>query len=616
MLGPCRLPYSLIDNNNNKLDNGYILSPRDLCGLDYLPFLIKSGVTSFKIEGRMKTPEYVATVTRIYRKYMDLAISDEQYIVDEKDKKDLLQVFNRGLSSYGHLSDEPNKNLIYKNKPSNMGLPLGIVEKYDKNKGYITLNLKEELQIGDTISLEHESGTYTVSELMQNKHNINIGKINQKVTIGRMKGNISLKDNIYKISSKELNTFALSSINTENRKIHLNAEITIMKNKPLSILVTTANDIDLYKNLKIEYTINEFPVDAQKRPLSEETVIEKISKTGNTPFEFNKITVNIDNNVFIPKLSLLNELRRGALEEVEKYVETKIKRISNTQTSTLIKENIEIRNNKFPKISVLLNILNLDYDYSKLENIDNLYIPLKYFINKKYSNALEILSSKFNTYIYLPTIIKTNFSNFIFNNIEIAIKKYKIKGFVLSNISNFVFIEKLSENTLSNFDLIANYTFNIFNNETINRLKEMNIKKYTISPELDKSAILSLKSNISSELIVYGNVPLMTTNYCLLGKTNKCYPNCDMKCKNDTSYYLKDRINMNFEIIPDNLQTITTIYNSKILSISPNDFCIDFARIDILHEDINKINTIINTVKSNKRFEGKDFTNGNLNRII
>ena len=83
---------------------------------------------------------------------------------------------------------------------------------------------------------------------------------------------------------------------------------------------------------------------------------------------------------------------------------------------------------------------------------------------------------------------------------------------------------------------------------------------------------------------------------------------------------------MNFEILPDNHQGVTTMFNSKITFIKPNDFNINSARIDILHEHIHKsdedhkkiseINNIINTVKSNNRFEGKDFTNGNLNREI
>ena len=129
---PCRLPYELVQNGNETIDKGFLLSTKDLCGLDYIPFLINAGVTSFKIEGRMKTPEYVATVTRIYRKYIDLALSGNPYVIDEKDKKDLLQVFNRGLSSNGHLDKEPNKNLIYPIKPNNMGLPLGIIKKYNK----------------------------------------------------------------------------------------------------------------------------------------------------------------------------------------------------------------------------------------------------------------------------------------------------------------------------------------------------------------------------------------------------------------------------------------------------------------------------------------------------
>lgn len=88
------------------------------------------------------------------------------------------------------------------------------------------------------------------------------------------------------------------------------------------------------------------------------------------------------------------------------------------------------------------------------------------------------------------------------------------------------------------------------------------------------------------------------------------------RCQNENSYYLKDRLNMLFPILPDNIQTVTTLFNSKITSISYQDFDIDFARIDILEENISKINSIVQTVKSGKRLEGKDYTNGNLNREI
>ena len=109
----------------------------------------------------------------------------------------------------------------------------------------------------------------------------------------------------------------------------------------------------------------------------------------------------------------------------------------------------------------------------------------------------------------------------------------------------------------------------------------------------------------------------MTSSYCLLGKTNKCYPECTQKCKSNNNYYLKDRMNFLFRIIPDNIQTITTIYNSKINSISPNELNnVSNFRIDILDESIEEINNIINTVKEEKRLEGKNYTNGNLNRTV
>ena len=119
-----------------------------------------------------------------------------------------------------------------------------------------------------------------------------------------------------------------------------------------------------------------------------------------------------------------------------------------------------------------------------------------------------------------------------------------------------------------------------------------------------------------NELIVYGNIHVMTMNYCVLGKSNKCYTDCKRLCNSNNKYFLKDRMGFLFRVVPDNLQTISTIYNSKITSINFDEFNIDFVRIDILDENVNEINNIIRTVKDSKRFEGKNFTNGNLKREI
>lgn len=623
---PCRLPYDLLENNK-KIDSGYLLSPRDLCGIEYIPNLIDCGVHSLKIEGRMKSPEYVATVTKIYRKYIDLALSDKPYAVCPEDKKELLQVFNRGMSGAGHLDNTPNQNLIYPQKPNNMGLFLGIVQNYTKGK-YITVKLKEQINIGDTIALENESGSYTISELMRNEANIKQGEIGETVVLGRMKGRINPGEKIYKMSSKSQITSAKESFKGEHKKILLNCNVKIKKGENLSINITSASNLLLYKNLNISCTINANPINAKNYPLTKEKVIEQISKTSSTQFSFKKIVVELDENVFLPKLSSLNELRRAALEKVEFYALSHIKRTSpiiktpkelinlNKNSSLFNLPFTNYKNSSNRKISILLNILNLDFDYSNLENIDNIYIPLKYFSNRKYEKVLKLLSTKFNVYIYLPTIIKANYRNLILEYINNSIEKYNIQGFVFSNISNLLLLKELF--TQKKFKFVANYTFNIFNFVSIKELKNLGLNSFTLSPELDKKSLTDLcNSNIlEKELIVYGNTPIMNMNYCLLGKSNKCYPDCLSKCTTSNKYYLKDRLNMNFRIIPDNIQTVTTLYNSKTTSINYLDFPVNTLRIDVLDENISEINSIVDTIKKGKKLEGKQFTNGNLNKKV
>ena len=469
---------------------------------------------------------------------------------------------------------------------------------------------------------------------MENSKNITDTKIGQTVTIGRMKGNINLGAKIYKMTSKELFSEAKESLSGEHRKIGLEASVRIKFGKPISIKITSSKKNGIYKDLYVNVLSDFIPQDkAKSKPITFATIVEQLSKTGNTPYDFNKITVDLDDNVFIPKLSIINELRRCALAEVEKFAISKISRkpkdlqsiLEKTKDEKLLDSMRTYAKEKIPspkeykiKTSLLLNTLNLDYDYSKLQQVDKLYIPLKYFTNKKYEQILKILSKKSDMFIYMPTIVKGNYKNLFYANVTSAIEKFDIKGFVISNICNIKLLSKLFQNIEKNYRLISNYTFNVFNKYTVLELKKLGVSTFTISPELDKETILDLCSYnyLQKELIVYGKTPVLNMNYCLLGESDKCYPECLARCTNSNKYYLKDRLNLKFRIVPDNIQTVTTIYNSKTTSISPKDFDINFARIDILDEKISEINKIIDTVKKGNKFEGKDFTSGNLNRTI
>ena len=598
---PCRLPYELYEENvsgkSSLLDKGYLLSPRDNCGISFLPEFMKLGINSLKIEGRMKTPTYVGTVTRIYRKYIDLVsnnikldsktlknmisenLTKKNKDTNLSDLEELAQVFNRGNFSTGHLNPYANKELIFKEKPNNMGIYIGTISHINENKGHLTLKLEEALSIGDKISINNEN--YTISELMINNKNFDTISKGSTVKIGRMKGKISVGSKIYRIESQKLNKFISPTFKEEKnfKKIPLNGKVVIKENMPISLRVWS--NLGYYKNLECEVSLPDIPTSALNKPLSKEKVLEQICKTGNTEFEFSNLDIDLGKNLFV-QMSSLNSLRRDALQSLEKLVmEKNTHNLENINLNPLTK--IKKEQNSNPKISLLLNILDLNLDYCTLKNIDRIYIPLKYF-NKKYFSALSKITDNFNTYIYMPHIIKHNI------NLDSIIATFKIKGFVISHISQLAFVEKY------NLDLIGNFNLNIYNNYSVNELKNLGFITHTFSPELNRNEIASMCefSAIDSELIVYGKLPVMTNNYCYIGHTNKCYKECDKKCLSDNKFYLKDRMNFEFRVICDN--SISTIYNSKTLSIKPN-ITVNSVRIDILDESLSQIQNIIDTVK-------------------
>ncbi len=619
---PCRLPYELLDSKENKISSGFLLSPRDLCSLDYLPTLVRLGIDCFKIEGRMKTPTYVATVTRIYRKYIDfilehLDLSDAEIInlihkelektneaTGLSDKEELLQSFNRGGFSDGHFPDKENKNLVFKEKSNNEGIYLGKVFRFNNNKGHISFELQNSLSIGDKIKVGND--LYTVSELMIENKNFKTLDKGKRVTIGRMKGDIKNNSPIYRMESKALNDSIAPTFSSEKefKKLPLDAEIRIVEGKPVKLNVRGLTGF--YEGLEVSITSEFIPEKAINAPLTEEKITSMLSKTGSTQFEFRNIKTELGEGLFIPKVSTINDMRRTALSKLEGMV---LEKYSHNLSPILPELPDNIKTKTEPKLAILLNIINLNYNYLNLENIDSFYIPYRYFISEKYKELLKAISQKFNTYIYMPPVIKDNISkNNLEENIKNIILNFAIKGAVLSHISQ---IKIFKDFTL---ELIANYNFNIFNTYSANELKEKGFTRFIPSLELNKNELKSLldKATINTEAIVYGKTPLMTNNYCYLGQSNKCYKDCDRKCMLNEKYELKDRLGFKFRILPDNTCTLTTIFNSKTTSITFEDLKLDYTRIDILDESYEEIKNIISTVKAGKRFDGKDFTNGKI----
>lgn len=431
-----------------------------------------------------------------------------------------------------------------------------------------------------------------------------------------MKGKIKYGSNVFKIASKELSSKALNSYNNcENIKIPLKCSIDIHQNEPVKINICTINTIDSFYN-DINFTISSdiIPEKSINSPITEERIIKQITKTSNTPYEFRKLHVNLDNNLYTPHISELNQLRRNCIEKLENIIRNKY---CNNDSSKIPDASITMQekpstNTGKKSISILLNTINLNFNYLLLKNVQNIYIPLKYFINKDYLSILKNISSNFNVYIYMPVVMRKNYTSLFKNNINNILSSFNIKGFVISNISNLILLKDYTKN----YKLIGNYTLNLFNNLTKKELTDLHVETFTFSPELNKNDLINFGNNNNCEIIVYGNTPIMNMNYCLLGKTNHCFSNCMHKCNSNNKFYIKDRLGFEFRVLQDTIETVTTIYNSKTTFIDTLNINCKCFRVDILDEDIDLINNITSAIINGNKIEGKNFTNGNFNRLV
>lgn len=576
---PCRLPYKLFEEDK-ELSSGYLLSPKDLSTIELLKEL--PNIKSLKIEGRMKSPEYVATVVKTYRKYLDIALSSSNFNVQKEDKENLKQIFNRGGFTTAYLKNKQGKDMMCYEKPKNWGVYIGKVIAYDGKK-YITLNDTSNIHIGDGIEVWNnslESPSTIVSEIVGNK-------------IGRISGNIKPGNLVYKTLDKQLNKEAKESYSRGFKKhSNINLEIKINTTSPISIKV---NDY--------VYISEIIPEIATTSAITKETIINQFSKTGNTPFNVANIDVELSENIFLP-ISIINKLRRDALDAYQNYIlKDTEKEIEKVQLSPLPRlENIT------NKLEVSVFFRKISEEYSQIRDVDNFYFTLK--DAAKHIDILEKFNGK--KYVVLPTITKNNYVLLLKNNIQKLAKI--VDGFIVSNLGQLAFFDGI------NTELKANYTFNIFNSYTINLLKKYNFSTVTLSPELSMKQINSLNSsNLKTECIVYGKTCVMTSEYCPVGSIKGGLTNtskCSMPCTKNKRYYLQDRMNIKFEVVPDNVECQCTIYNNKITSVSAKDLNISSIRIDISDESLDEINNIVAIHKSGNKLQGNEYTNGHFNRPV
>lgn len=570
---PCRQRYELIDVYTGEVVNSngdYLLSPRDLNAIEEIDKVIDAGVHSLKIEGRMKRPEYVATVIDGYRKTIDEYLATNKLNVSDETINDLYTIFNRKFTK-GLLLGDVGKDMMNSQLPNNQGLYVGTVVDYNKKAKRLKIKLANTLKKGDGINL----GGGTIGRIIKNGNIETIGYKGETIELDFV-GEARKGQIVFKTSDSELMDRVQATFTQDKEFVKniIDAKITIkLGQKPILTLK------DRHSN---EATIegDKIVEEAMKVALSKEKVETQLRKLGNTPYELDLLEIELDDNVSLP-ISLLNQMRRDCIELLDKErVSIKNRKYKNK----IVKyKPVQYNRNKQQEISV--KVKNLEQLESALEcGLDRIYYEDTNTIDKGMSLAM-----KYNKKVIYsaPRIIRNKEYNHL--------AKANNAGVESVQVGNYGSIDYFKDKKLN-----IDYYLNAFNSETINYYKEIGADTLCISQELNINEIKeTIKyTDINIESVVYGYTPLMITEYCPMGViVRDCKKDKRVaKCK-ESIYALRNSKGDEFRVSQD-IFCRSTIYNSNVTCMLDNlyelhEIGINVLRLDFTLEDKDTVKEVI-----------------------
>lgn len=539
----CRLPYSLY-KDIDKVSEGYLMSPKDVETLEILPQLIEAGINSFKIEGRMKNPEYVAGVTSIYRKYIDLYFEDpENYKVDKNDLKILLQLFNRGGFTNGYFITPSGSEMMSVERPKAWGLKTGIVDVYDPKYGRVSIRTREPLVPGDGIEIWTKDEPHVGCGISKPS------RAGEVISV-MVKGDIAKNDVVYKTYDKALMDTMKKSYEKDTRKTDICAKLSVKEGVPVNLKLW----LEKGTSISVEGPV---PVTAEKRPVTEEILVKQISKMGSTPFELKKLDVILDDGLYID-IKALNELRRNACDKLAEKIMSKTKHaepdfVAFPETSVSgvkMNKKLTVKVKNKGQFNAVASCDSVDTIY--FEFCDELEDNLDYIINKAHDNGIKLFAA-------FPRIYREKTEE-IYKDFVSKLSNSMIDGFLVTSVGQFDMVKEFGKETA------IDYNMNVFNNEGVEFYKHRGADRITMSVELNVKE-LNTAADDDCETVVYGYLPLMTTVQCPIGnyaggKTAGIY------CKerfSESRYVIKDRKDVAFPLLPDCTQCVCQVLNSKPL---------------------------------------------------
>lgn len=571
---PCRLPYTLVDANNNEVLTGadvgeYLLSPRDLNTLDLIPEFIEAGVKSFKIEGRMKRPEYVAIVVDTYRRAINSCLaSPGNYMIGEQDMKDLAQIFNRDFTT-AYLKGKQGHLMMSDRRPNNRGVRVGRVMQYDGRNKTVTIKLDEPLSQNDIVDFWVKVGgrvSSTVTKLWVDGQETSYAPARTEVVIP-LSSPVKTNDRVFKVFDAKLMDRARGFFDNSKpvSRIPISAEVKVAAGQPMIISVC---DADGYKSQVSTEFIAE---PALKRPLTADIITKQIDRLGNTMFKLASITCEIEGEVMVP-LSEINDGRRRVIEELEEARLAKYRRPSLSQHDRLNLSTSRPNINKPVKPYLVLNVDSVEKAISCLENGADVIMfggdsyEHKPITGDDYKRVVALARAKEKGVILsTPRIVKEWQKDAVRHDFELF-KHLEPDAVSILNIGTLQMARE--------FDLKihADYPLNIYNSAAVEFCQDLGIRSITLSPELTLSQVERLvgHSELVTECLVHGFVELMITEYCTMGSYlgGLHKGQCNQACLRGR-YWLKDRKGIKFPLVTDQYCRMHVL-NSKQLSMIPH----------------------------------------------
>ena len=536
---PCRLPYELLDSKGESVlpkHEAYLLSPKDLNYSEHMKELVAAGVTSFKVEGRMKKVSYVRQVIGTYREILDEAS------IHENQRKALASGFNRGFST-AYLEDTVGRQMMTVVAPNHQGKPIG--ESYTK-KGDVYLSLTEPIEQGSLVKILQSNGSVTYYTVDDEWTCVSDTLYKGRPAEGLAVGQLYLASTPKNTKSRGLQEFT--------RKYDMSVYLSVGSNGETNYTELTAI---LDSGLSVTVTNEYVPAIANKVPTSLEKVTEQLGRLGNTLFRLSY--VDIPDGPYMWPASVLNALRRDAVTALETALITH--HVESWQALQVtgdvdydFKAQHELSYNTCPMVS------------ARVDEIEGVKAAISGGAQKIVFGGDRLSRTPYALSIYdevarlcaQSDVICTFATPRVVKDDEVEAYKHTLEAIVQAHpdsISIHMPQALLWLRELGYTGAIeADTGLNIFNTPTLHFWEQLHISCVNPSQELTLKQITELAkhSHVPIETMIHGYTEMMISEYCAIasfvGTGSKV--NCPMPCVKD-SYSLKDRKGEIFPIRTD-----------------------------------------------------------------